>query len=111
MKASLWAWFLQRITAAVLLLLVAVHFGIMHFVDPTVHYDFFSSSIRLKGALYFLVDAGLLYMGLFHGLNGIRNIVLDYWPKAGRTAGWALGAVGVVAGWYGSMGLLAFLTK
>jgi succinate dehydrogenase / fumarate reductase, membrane anchor subunit len=111
MKASLWAWVLQRITAAVLLVLVAVHFSIMHFVDPTVELTFASSHLRLQSALYFLVDAGLLCLGLFHGLNGIRNIVCDYWPRAGRPAAWVLGLVGMAAAGYGSLGLLTFLTK
>lgn len=109
MKASLWAWMLQRWTAVLLLVLVSVHFGIMHFVDPSIHYDFASSSLRLKSVLYFIVDTGLLMMGLFHGLNGIRNIVLDYWPKHGRTAAWVLSLIGLTATGYGAMGLMAFL--
>lgn len=109
MKASLWAWLMQRISAVVLLVLVSVHFGIMHFVDPSVHFDFASSSLRLKSVLYFMADAGLLALGLFHGLNGIRNIVLDYWPRHGRTAGWVLGMIGLLATGYGAMGLMAFL--
>lgn len=109
MKANLLAWMMQRCTAVLLLVLVSVHFGIMHFVDPSIHYDFASSSLRLKSVLYFIVDGGLLVMGLFHGLNGIRNIILDYWPKHGRVAAWVLSLIGVVAAGYGATGLMAFL--
>jgi len=109
-KASLWLWIWQRITAVLLLLLVWIHFGIMHFVDPTVEITFAASTLRLQSVLYALVDSLLLITGLFHGLNGLRNVILDYWPHAGRAASWVLGIIGVVAAAYGSTALFAFLT-
>ncbi|MFZ5824343.1 MAG: hypothetical protein ACOY94_08455 [Bacillota bacterium] len=110
MKGSLWNWIGQRVSAVLLLLLVGVHFGIMHFVDPTAEITFASSSLRLKGLLYFLVDSGLLFVGLYHGLNGIRAIIFDYWPKAGRAATWVLTLVGLLFAGYGSAALYLFLT-
>lgn len=109
MKASLWVWIWQRISAVLLLVLVWVHFGIMHFVDPTASITFAHSTLRLKNALYFLVDSGLLILGLFHGLNGLRNIILDYWPGAGRAAGWVVGLLGAVLTVYGFTALFTFL--
>nr|PZN74043.1 MAG: hypothetical protein DIU55_01200 [Bacillota bacterium] len=110
-KGSLWAWILHRITAVLLVVLVAIHFSIMHFVDPTAVITFADSQMRLQSALYLVVDAGLLLLGLYHGLNGIRNILLDYWPRAGRAAGWVLFVIGIVAAGYGSMALAAFLSQ
>lgn len=111
MKGSLWAWILQRITAVLLVVLVAIHFGIMHFIDPTAVITFGDSQMRLQSALYMVVDVGLLVLGLYHGLNGIRNIVLDYWPKSGRVATWILTVIGIVAVGYGSMALAAFMAQ
>jgi len=108
-KTSLWVWIWQRISAVLLLVLVWVHFGIMHFVDPTASITFAHSTLRLQNALYFLVDSCLLILGLFHGLNGLRNIILDYWPKAGRASAWVLGLLGVVLTVYGFTALFAFL--
>jgi succinate dehydrogenase hydrophobic anchor subunit len=110
-KGSLWAWILHRITAVLLVVLVAIHFGIMHFVDPTAVITFADSQMRLQSALYLVVDTGLLLLGLYHGLNGIRNVVLDYWPRSGRVVGWILAVIGVVAVGYGSMALAAFLSQ
>ena len=107
---GLGAWILQRISAVILIVLVAIHFGIMHFVDPTAKITFASSSLRLKGVLYFLFDSGLLFVGLYHGLNGIRAIIFDYWPKAGRVATWVLTLVGLLFAGYGSAALYLFLT-
>ena len=44
-------------------------------------------------------------------VNGIRNVVLDYWPRAGKAVGWILTLVGIVAVGYGSLALKAFLTQ
>lgn len=107
---GMWAWIMQRLSAVILIVLVATHFGIMHFVDPTVEITFMDSQMRLKGFLYFLVDSGLLVLGLYHGLNGVRNVLLDYMPKAGKTLGWILTLIGVIWGGYGASALYTFLT-
>lgn len=109
MKGSLWAWIIQRISAVLLLVFVAVHFSIMHFVDPTVEISFIDTTLRLKNVLYTIVDAGLLSLGLFHGLNGLRAVIIDYWPRAGRTAGYILTALGLAACGWGSTALFHFL--
>jgi succinate dehydrogenase hydrophobic anchor subunit len=109
MKGSLWAWIIQRISAVLLLIFVGVHFGIMHFVDPTVEITFADTSLRLKNVLYAIVDSGLLSLGLFHGLNGLRAIIIDYWPRARRTAAYILTVVGLAACGWGSTALFHFL--
>lgn len=109
MKGSLWAWIIQRISAVLLLVFVGIHFGIMHFVDPTVEITFADTTLRLKNVLYTIVDAGLLSLGLFHGLNGLRAIIIDYWPRAGRTASYILTVLGLAACGWGSTALFVFL--
>lgn len=109
MKGALWAWIMQRISAVILIVLVGFHFSIMHFVDPTLELDFALTTFRFKSLLYFIVDGSLLLFGIFHGLNGIRNIMLDYWPKAGRAITWSLGLLGLLFVGYGSLALFAFL--
>lgn len=108
---GLWAWMFQRFTAVLLVLLLGTHFFIMHFIDPTATLDFARSSVNLKNTLYLIFDGALLLLGLFHGLNGIRNIIQDWWPKAGKAAGWVLTIIGVVAAGYGYTAFIGFLNR
>ncbi|MGE5672513.1 MAG: hypothetical protein ACM3XM_01325 [Mycobacterium leprae] len=109
MRGSLWTWIWHRITAVVLVLLLGTHFAVMHFVNPTAEITFATSQVRLQSLLYMIVDFGMLLFALFHGLNGLRNIVLDYWPKAGKAVAWVLTVFGIIAVGYGSTALYAFL--
>lgn len=107
---GLWAWVLQRISSVLLIVLLGTHLFIMHFVNPLRVLDFAGSSFRLQALWYLIVDSALLAVGLFHGLNGIRNIIGDYWPRLAAGAAWVLGLIGLVAAGYGSNALYLFLT-
>jgi succinate dehydrogenase cytochrome b556 subunit len=75
-------WYLQRITGAALLVLLVMHFWVEHFSaearTPTgltfeiIQRRFFNNH------WFFAVDLSFLFIALYHGLNGVRNILLDY---------------------------------
>lgn len=73
-----WAWIWQRLTAALLLFLLGTHIFVLHFVPENMNIDFAGVAFRFKSVLYFVIDGGLLAASLFHGLNGVRNILFDY---------------------------------
>lgn len=75
---GVWAWIWQRITAALLLFFLGTHIFVLHYIPANLNIDFAGVAIRFKSTLYFIVDSGLLAASLFHGLNGVRNIVFDY---------------------------------
>lgn len=102
-----WAWLLHRVSAVLLIPLLALHLAIMHFVDPTATITFAGSSLRLQGSLYLVADTLLLATALYHGLNGVRNVILDYWPRAARGAAWVLWVLGLLALGYGTTALAA----
>ena len=66
---------------------------------------------RLAQGLFIFVDFSLLGLVLYHGLNGMRNILLE-WPPAARRANamalglWVLGAATFA---YGAWALLVFI--
>ncbi len=66
---------------------------------------------RLAQGLFVAFDFALLATVLYHGLNGIRNILLEWRPTAGRerTTTLALWVVGLAAFGYGARALLVFI--
>src|SRR3954466_11624040 len=100
-------WFLQRVTGAALLLLLILHFWVENFTAEvrkggltfeTVQRRFF------QNRWFVAIDIAFLLIALYHGLNGLRNIIFDY----GRVRGpyraavtWALVAVGLVVAYWG----------
>ncbi|HEY8491396.1 MAG TPA: hypothetical protein VIO14_10445 [Dehalococcoidia bacterium] len=115
---SFWPWFLQRVTGAALVVLLFVHLWVNHIVgidevEAGVYEDLVLFSLvadRLNEVIWWVVDVPLLGFTLFHGLNGLRNIALD-WGVRGRNLTlltWFLTAVGAVAFVFGMGALLAF---
>src|SRR6478735_5287891 len=100
-------WYLQRITGAALLVLLIMHFWVEHFTaevrTPTgltfevIQRRFF------QNPWFVAVDITFLFIALYHGLNGIRNICLDYnWGIRFRTPiTIALVLVGIVVAYWG----------
>src|SRR3954447_18341813 len=94
-------WYLQRITGAALLVLLIMHFWVEHF----------SAEVRTPAGLTFeviqrrffqnhwfvAVDITFLFVALYHGLNGIRNIIFDF-GRVTRTYRIAVTALLIVFG-------------
>ena len=104
------AWLWQRITAAFLVIILAIHISLLHYGGEA-QLQFASVALRLKGVFYLLVDFFLLGFGLYHGLNGFRNVIFDYNPSDGAKK--ALTALLWVAGLalfiYGGLALFNFM--
>lgn len=106
--ASAWVW--QRLTALGLLILLAVHFWLLHYADPSREVVFSGVQFRLRSLSWILVDLALLAMALYHGLNGLRNVILDYQTAPGlqRTLNVVLWTLGVLFFALGARTLAAF---
>jgi succinate dehydrogenase hydrophobic anchor subunit len=63
---SVGLWVLQRITAILLVVFLGVHIWVSNF------------STGWAAFLRAVIDLSLLGLALFHGLNGVRTIVLDF---------------------------------
>ncbi len=100
-------WYLQRITGALLLVLLSAHFWVEHFMTAPVRRGDLTYAIivsRLSNPVWRAIDISFLLVALYHGLNGLRNIVLDYGPFGKRTMGAlnvALTLVGIAWAWWG----------
>lgn len=78
-KRGFWSWFLQRITALLLVMGMAVHFFTFHFSPDRYasrYYDEIVSRFCTPGWTAFHIC--LLALVVFHGLNGFWGIVVDF---------------------------------
>ena len=108
---GMWLWLLQRVTAVVLLLGLAAHVIATHALDlGDLSYD--NVAGRLASGFFVVVDFSLLAAGLFHGLNGLRMVLLDYGftGRAKTLLSWALLLVGLAMFAYGTWALWPWLT-
>jgi succinate dehydrogenase hydrophobic anchor subunit len=113
-----WPWFLHRLTAVLLAVLLAVHLWLVHFSgigevaagrqEELVLFELVRA--RLKQALFISIDLAMLALVLYHGLNGVRNILLEWRPVQGyeKTATAGLIILGVAVFVFGVIVLLAF---
>ncbi|MFQ5885147.1 MAG: hypothetical protein ACE5IO_08620 [Thermoplasmata archaeon] len=80
-RRSFWLWFFQRVSSVGLIVVLLFHMIALHYIDPSAEIDLLSTKIRLQNLVFVLADTFLLGFALFHGLNGVRNVAYDYWPK------------------------------
>jgi succinate dehydrogenase hydrophobic anchor subunit len=105
-RNALW-WYTQRVSGALLVPLLIAHFWVEHFRSATLlRGDLTYAAIldRIANPAWQAIDIGFLAVALIHGLNGLRNIVLDYGrvgPRAAQTLTVTLVAVGGVWLWWG----------
>ncbi len=108
---GMWLWLLQRVTAVVLILGLGVHIVVTHVLNlGELSYE--NVAGRLAMPFFVVVDFALLGAGIFHALNGLRMVLLDY-GFSGRSKtmlSWGLFAFGVAAFGYGTWALWPWLT-
>jgi succinate dehydrogenase hydrophobic anchor subunit len=117
--SGFWLWLLQRFSGLLLLFLVLLHGWFTHFAligdvqagihEEVVLYDIVKG--RLTQTVFIILDFSLLAVVLYHGLNGIRNILLEWKPVAQQQLAVALSlwALGIVAFFFGARALLVFI--
>lgn len=106
------SWFLQRVTAVGLIIVLGVHLWVLHFAGEHAVLTVAGVAVRLQTLTYMVIDYSLLAFALYHGLYGLRSVLLDYTSGArverGLTA--TLWAIGVAFFVYGAFALVPFIT-
>jgi len=107
------------VTAVGLIVLLPIHIVVGHLFNivEVEHGDlpglvvFSDVAERLERPAYWAIDVLLLAFALYHGLNGVRNVLLDYGLRGvgERVVTGALSLVGVVAFVFGVFALAAFI--
>jgi succinate dehydrogenase / fumarate reductase membrane anchor subunit len=70
-------WLLQRITAAFLIVVLAFHFFLLHFVNHAADVTFLVSADRMARTGYFVTMILFLVTATFHGVNGVYNALIN----------------------------------
>ncbi len=74
-------WLMQRVSAAVLVVLAFLHFGIQHFTSDAVSTGLTVAS-RMNNAWWQAYYVLFITLALYHGVNGLVGIIRDYAPPA-----------------------------
>lgn len=95
---GMWSWVLHRISGATIFFFLFVHVidTALVRVSPQAYNEVVDT---YKTPIVGLMEAGLVAAVLFHALNGIRVILIDFWsegPRHQRLMLWIVGVVFVV---------------
>jgi succinate dehydrogenase hydrophobic membrane anchor protein len=84
-RGGLWSWVFQRVTAVLLIVMLAIHLIFTHILSiGELGYD--NIGDRLAHAGLTAVDIILLAAGIYHALNGLRMVLMDYWFTSRKRA-------------------------
>src|SRR6185437_5026035 len=92
---GMWAWVLHRISGATIFFFLFVHVldAAMLRVSPQTYNAVLGT---YKNPIVGLMEYGLVAAVLFHALNGIRIILIDFWSEGPRYQRLMLGVISVV---------------
>lgn len=77
----------MRISGIVLVVLVLTHFTIMHMIDGGIErVNFAFVAGRWTSPFWQTFDWLLLFLGMLHGSNGLKNIIHEYVRRPGLRA-------------------------
>jgi succinate dehydrogenase / fumarate reductase membrane anchor subunit len=104
-------WYVQRVTGGLLLVLLAAHFWVEHFMTAPVRRGDLTFQViasRVTNPTWQAIDIAFLLVALLHGLNGVRNILLDWGRLGRRTTGVLTVGLVVVGVLWACIGIAAF---
>jgi len=91
----MWSWVLHRITGVTIFFFLFVH--VLDTAMVRVSPQLYNQVIHgYQTPIVGLMELGLVAAVLFHALNGIRVILIDFWSQGPRYQRLILGIVGVV---------------
>lgn len=73
-------WLMQRVSAALLLVMAGVHFSLQHFTSDAVSTGL-TVAARLNNPYWQAYYVVFIVLALYHGVNGVIGIIQDYNPN------------------------------
>jgi succinate dehydrogenase / fumarate reductase membrane anchor subunit len=85
---ELWAWYFMRISGLILVFLALGHLCITHILNNVENINYYFVATRwadpTTGVLWRLWDLTMINLAVFHGFNGLRQVLDEYVTRAGR---------------------------
>jgi succinate dehydrogenase / fumarate reductase membrane anchor subunit len=100
---ELYAWLFMRVSGLILVIMVLIHFAIMHVINDIQDISFAFVVKRFATPFWISFDLIMLILALVHGLNGMRTIIYDFvrarkWRVVWLSTLYALGLIFLVVG-------------
>ena len=76
-RGGMWPWLGQRVTAVLVFATIVVHLVLTHYIAIG-QLSFDNIGERLAGGVVLVNDVVLLVAVVYHALNGLRMVVLDW---------------------------------
>jgi succinate dehydrogenase hydrophobic anchor subunit len=108
-----WTWLLQRVSAAIILVVLGLHIWFLHFAHGGQILRFADVTVRLNSTVFLILDSALLVFGLYHALYGLYAICVDFGLRA-KTRAVLLGLfviLGLMFCVFGIYGLWFFMVQ
>ncbi|MFB6114612.1 MAG: succinate dehydrogenase [Halodesulfurarchaeum sp.] len=76
-QSHTWLWFLQRVTAVILIVTLMFHFFWLHFVNHAANITLAGTAYRMDQLGYLITIIVFLVAAAFHGVNGVYNALIN----------------------------------
>jgi succinate dehydrogenase / fumarate reductase cytochrome b subunit len=108
-KPGFLSWLLRRLTGLGLVAYLLLHIWVLHLLTAGA-LQFDQAMDFLNQPLFKVLETGLLFLVIYHGLDGIRVLIVDFFGQAvlERKLFWGLMAAGAVLLVVGGAPLLLF---
>jgi succinate dehydrogenase / fumarate reductase cytochrome b subunit len=107
-QTGMTAWMLHRITGLALVFYIVLHIWVVSTLQ--IGPDTFQATMNFVSApLFRFLEVGLLFCVIYHALNGLRVIAIDFFGATERHVAlfWAFGAVGGIAWIWGGATMIS----
>ena len=107
------AWALHRLSGLALILYLAMHIWVIHHLDRPL--DFNSVMAFLNEPVFKVLELGLWGVIVYHALNGLRIITVDFFTRKGAAVQkqmfWATVLLGIVVFAAGAIPFVGHMVK
>jgi succinate dehydrogenase cytochrome b556 subunit len=106
-----WAWLLQRLSSIFLIFFLGAHLWVLHYAIAGLSINWLTVSERLRSPFFLFLDIGLLAFVLFHALNGVRAVLMDFswFQQRQQVLTWVLVIIFLTSIFLGIVFLLPFI--